>query len=205
MKTDTAVLICCLALAAPPAGSQTGSGSWELSLSGNFGSMSTSYEYSSGGTSRSGEGEGQGYLGLDFRAGYFITDGFSLEPEIYMLAVEGVPPAFNIGANAAYTFTLPESPVRPFVTAGFGTGNAIPIMQRLIDRSSGKLDIPVFRIGGGAKTFITKNIAVKVEYRYERYSHEDSYSGFGYSSTSKIVAHHHNVLVGFSVFLPAGG
>jgi opacity protein-like surface antigen len=106
----------------------------------------------------------------------------------------------------AYTFSIPESPVKPFLTAGYGIGNGIPIMQRLMDRSSDDLDIPVVRVGGGMKIFLSKQVALKLEYRYERYSYENSssfaYYGYSYSYSQKVISNYHNVLFGISVFLP---
>jgi opacity protein-like surface antigen len=79
-------------------------------------------------------------------------------------------------------------------------------MQRLIGRASDKSDIPVPRVGGGVKFFLSKQVALKLEYRYERYSYENSstvsfyYSSYSYSQ--KEVWDHHTVLFGISVFLP---
>jgi hypothetical protein len=56
--------------------------------------------------------------------------------------------------------------------------------------------------------FLSKQVASKAEYRYERYTQEASetvyyypYSG-SYSYT--LVSNYHNVLLGFSIFLPSG-
>ena len=208
MKQMTLVLLCSGALFASRGLSQTTAGNWELSIAGNLGSMQSSYEssYSGNGYSgqSSGDGDAQTYLGLNLRAGIFVADGFSLEPELYMLAVIDEQPAFNIGANASYTFTVPNSPVRPFLTVGYGIGNAIPLMQRLLGRQSDDFDIPVIRGGGGLKIFVSKQVALKIEYRYERYSREDESSSIYYKSTSKTTMNLHNVLFGFSVFLPGG-
>jgi hypothetical protein len=197
------ILTSLVAFLAFPAYCQTGAGSWEFSLSGNGGTTSTTSEATFGGQTYTDDGESESYIGLDLRAGYYVVDGLSLEPEIYWLAVEGMPPMFNLGANAAYTFTIPEAPVRPFLTVGYGVGNSVPVMQRLFNRSSNELDVPVFRAGGGVKVFIVKQVALKLEYRYERYTQESSDS-FGpyFSYSSKTTSNFHNVLVGFSIFLP---
>ncbi len=203
MNKSMLLWLCALLCAAIPATAQTDSGSWEFSLAGNIGSTSTSTEYTYGGRTTSSDGEARMYLGLDLRVGAYVASGFSLEPEIYLLAIDKVPPTWNLGANAAYTFTIPESPVKPFLTAGYGIGNGIPLMQRLLNRSSDELDIPVLRAGGGVKVFFSRYVALKVEYRYEHYSKEDSYSAGPYSSTTKAAINYHNVLFGFSVFLPS--
>jgi opacity protein-like surface antigen len=201
MSSRIGVLVIALSLVAVPAVGQTGPGSVEMSLSGNFGSMSSSSEYTSGGHTSTSTSESRSYFGLDLRVGAYVVEGFSLEPEVYVLAVEKTPPAFSFGANAAYTFSIPQSPVKPFITVGYGIGNGIPLMQRLMDRSSSDLDIPVFRAGGGLKVFVSKQVALKVEYRYERYSQDNTTTYYGYTSTSSSVMNLHNVLVGFSFFL----
>jgi opacity protein-like surface antigen len=205
MQRILAVTLASLCLGVLPALSQTQSKSWEFSLATNVGSTSSSVTFTSGGRTETNESDAQTYLGLDVRAGYFVVDGFSLEPEIYVLAVDKMRPMFNIGANAAYTFTIPESPVKPFVTAGYGIGNSNPMMQRLYQRSSEAMDVPVLRAGGGLKVFISKQVALKLEYRYERYTQENSETSYwGYSYSYEAVSNYHNVLIGFSVFLPGG-
>jgi opacity protein-like surface antigen len=200
------MMLFAVALVGVTANSQTGPGSWELSLAGNLGSIQSSSEYSSNGggysSHYSSDGDAQTYFGLDLRAGIFVIDGFSLEPEIYMLAVKSVQPAFNIGANACYTASITNSPVKPFLTIGYGIGNAIPLMQRVMGRSSGDFDIPVLRGGGGLKVFVSKQVALRVEYRYERFSSEQESSYYSYTSTTKTTTNIHNILIGFSVFLP---
>jgi hypothetical protein len=197
------MFLCAVVLAALPAMSQTQPGSFEFSAAGNIGSLSTSTETTSGAQTNMYEPEAQSYFGLDIRVGAYLVEGLSIEPEIYILAVEKSPPAFNLGGNLSYTFTIPESPVKPFVIAGYGVGNGIPVMQRLMGRASDKLDIPVLRVGGGLKFFLSKQVAVKIEYRYERYTTESTTSYYYYSYSYKEVQNYHNVLFGFSVFLPA--
>jgi len=204
MKRVFFVVLWFLAIAGQDAGAQIGRGSWELSAACNLGSMSSSYESTGGGQTHSGSSEAQGYFALDFRVGGYPADGFSIEPEVYMLAVENESPAFNFGANLAYTFDIQESIIKPFVIAGYGIGNGAPIMQRLLGRSSDKLDIPVLRVGGGIKVFVSKSVALKMEYRYERYSQEKTTTIYTYSYTTNSTANYHNVLFGFSVFFPGG-
>lgn len=203
MKRTSVLMLCGLGLAVLPAMSQTQPGSWELSVGANLGSYSTSTENTSGGRTSTSESEGRGFLSLDFRVGVYPVEGLSVEPEIYILAVEKGLPTFNLGGNLGYTFTIPNSPVRPFVIAGYGIGNGIPQMQRLFGRMSENLDIPVLRVGGGLKVFLSKQVALKAEYRYERYSYESTSTSFNITNTYASVWNYHNLLFGFSVFLPA--
>ena len=205
MMKFAGLLVCCVAVGVLDTAAQTEKGSWEISAAANMGSMSSSYESSGAGYSSSGSSDAIMYFALDLRTGWYLVDGFSLEPEVYMLAVDEDAPAFSLGANLAYTFNVRESPVKPFLIAGYGIGNAAPIMQRLLGRASDKLDIPVFRVGGGLKVFVSKSVALKVEYRYEQYTREST-SNFYYNSyTSTVTTNYHNLLFGFCVFFPAGG
>ena len=147
----TGSLVCCVVMSVLDTTAQTEKGSWELAAAANVGSMSSSYESSGGGYSSSGSSDALMYFALDLRTGYYVVDGFSIEPEIYMLAVEEDAPAFSLGANLGYTFNPRESPVKPFLIAGYGVGNAAPMMQRLLGRASDKLDIPVLRVGARAE------------------------------------------------------
>lgn len=58
--------------------------------------------------------------------------------------------------------------------------------------------------GGGVKFFVSKYVALKAKYRYERYSREETETFISISSTFKQVVNFHNVLSGVSVFLPGG-
>jgi opacity protein-like surface antigen len=192
----------CLVFACGSVYSQTQQGTWELSLSGNFGSVSGSSETTSSFGSSQSEQEAQGYLSLALRPGFYIIDGLVVEPEILWTAVEKVPPSFSLSGNLAYNFSIPESHITPFVLVGYGTGNAIPLFQRLFFRSSDKLDISVLNIGAGVKFFVAERIALRTEYRYQRYSQEETFSSGSFSSTTKTIQNFHNVFLGFSVFLP---
>ena len=202
MRHIAVVIAALAAFVHEPVYSQTQQGAWELSLSRTFGSVSTSTETSGSFGSSSTDSEAEGYLTLALRPGFFIIDGLALEPEILWTAIEGEPPSFMLSGNLAYTFSIPESRVLPFVLAGYGTGNAIPLFQTLLFRSSDKLDISVLNIGGGLKVLIAERVAIRTEYRYQRFSQKTDF-GFGpYGGTAKSTTNFHNVLIGFSVFLP---
>jgi hypothetical protein len=189
-----------LAAFAGTAAAQTGTGSWELSLSSTLGTASQSTETEYGGRTTTHDGESQGYLSLALRPGFFVVNGLSIEPEFFWTAVEKVPPTFSMSGNVSYTFLIKESPVSPFLLAGYGVGNGIPLFQRLFLRSSDEMDITVLNLGAGVKVFLSEAIAFRAEYRYQRFAEETSYpAGPTYRRTSD----YHNLLLGFSVFLHA--
>jgi len=110
---------------------QTKKGDWELSMSGNFGSVSTKTESDGSFGHNEFKGEAQGFLSLIARPGFYFTDGLVLEPEILWTAIEESDPSLSLSGNLAYNFNIPKSRVTPFVLIGYGTGNAIPLFQRL--------------------------------------------------------------------------
>ncbi len=180
---------------------QTKQGAWELSLSGNIGSVSTSTK-SEGSFGRfESKGEAQGFLALTARPGFYIIDGLVLEPEILWTAVEGTEPSLSLSGNLAYNFTVPKSRVTPFVLIGYGTGNAVPFLQRLLFRSSDELNISLLNLGAGVKIFVTERVALRTEYRFQRFSREETFGSGSFQGTLKEVNKFHHLFFGFSVFL----
>lgn len=198
-------LLCACAaalLACSSAYSQVNQGDWELSLSGTLGSISSSYEYTSPAYSMSGDPKAQGFVSLALRPGYYLTEGLEIEPEIYWTAIEEVKPAFCLTANLAYNFNITGSRAVPFIIAGAGKANAVPIFQRLIPGSgSDGLDIGVLNAGGGVKLFVSERIAFRAEYRYQHYEQESSGGTGIFQYTLKQKNSFHNVLLGLSFFL----
>jgi len=169
-----------LALSQPEAGSK------ELSISAAFGSYSSSYK----GPYISVETEAKTYLLAAFRAGFYITKAFEIEPEINMLLQE--EGSIILGVNGAYNFDITNSIVHPFITVGAGLGNGITMLNLPV-RSSDDFNIFNYNMGAGIKIMINENVASRFEYRYRHFSYEKSGYDITYST--------HNVLFGFSIFL----
>jgi len=196
------LLITALVLSFNVLHAQTTKGAWELSLSGYLGMVKQSSEWSSPTGSGTSEGEAKGYVLLAVRPGYYITEGFMVEPEILWTAQEDYPPCFAISANIAYNFNIPDTHITPFVLAGYGIGNGIPITHRLTSRLSDKLDINVLNLGAGLKIFVSEPIALRIEYRHQSYSYSHDYSYYYVGSyTSESTTTFNTIMFGFSVFL----
>jgi Outer membrane protein beta-barrel domain len=205
MKTLAGCALVALAITVETA-AQVTSGSWELSLSATMGSVSSSTEYTYGGKTSTYEGEAETYLSLAIRPGFFVVDGLSIEPELLWTAIEGDRPAIAVLGGLSYTFTIPESPVAPFILVGYGIGNGIPIAQRLIGRTSSDFDVSALNVGGGLKVFVSPNVAFRAEYRYQRYSWQEEITfswNPEYLSTFERVTAYHNIFIGISVFFPS--
>jgi opacity protein-like surface antigen len=186
--------------------SQIRQGTWEFSFSATAGEVSGSSEYSSSfGTSTFNSTfkmASQKYVSLVVRPGFYVVDGLELEPEVYLTAVDGSPPAIALSGNLAYNISIPESRVTPFLLVGYGVGNGIPVLGRLLTRSSADLDITVLNAGAGVKVFIVDHVAFRVEYRHQRFSYEDSGGSAPFFFTTKFSQNFNNILFGLSVFLP---
>lgn len=177
---------------------QTEKGKFELSATGTLGSytISTKYSYSYSNYSNSHE-DTYKYVLLGLRPGYFLIDNLEFEPEILATFAEKDEPSFSLSANAAYNIRIPESRIVPFVLAGYGLSNSIPVLNTLLGRTSDKMDIGNLNLGLGAKVFITQSAAIRAEYRYQRFTWDNSTS---YSSSSTTIDSH-RLLFGISFFL----
>jgi len=195
----TAVVTVLLLASGFAARAQTEEGSWEFSLSSNFGLTSQSTEYSSPYGTQESDGESEGFLALAIRPGYYVVDGLVIEPEFLWTAIEGIPPSFSLSGNLAYNFHIEESNATPFILLGYGVGNAIPVFQRVYVRSSDEWDIPVLNAGAGVKFFVTDHVAFRLEYRFQQYSHEEKSGSYTWKSTMQF----HNVFMGIALFIPS--
>jgi opacity protein-like surface antigen len=203
MKPTGLILGLLIIVSVVPALSQTHQGSWEFSVSGAFSSFSLKTESSGfGGTHTHESDKATNYFSLLLRPGFYVIDGLEIEPEINWGAADGIPPSFSFSGNIAYTYLIPNTHVAPFALAGYGIGNGIPLLQRMFDRSSDAFDIGVLNLGGGVKWFAGKQVALRVEYRFQRYTHESTTGTGTYSTTQNTTFNFNNVFLGVSVFLP---
>ncbi len=186
-------------------------GASEVSVSAQFGQVNSreEYTYHGGSYSETYTDETKStFLMMALRYGIFVSQNFELAPEMNWTAIENWEPAFNIAANLEYNFApLMTSETQrnvPFVLAGYGIGNAAPFYFAFYSRSSNKFDVPVLNLGAGLKTFVSDRVALRFEYRYQRYSWDETFSGSFSSSSSKYVDQYHRFLFGFSLFSPCG-
>ncbi len=175
---------------------------WEFSISGTFGFLSESAKS----PSFESDGESMGYVTLVLRPGFFLTNSLEFEPEILMTSIEKTEPSFSLSGNLSYNFILPESNVRPFILAGYGIGNSVPIFNTLIGKTTDKLDVTNLNFGAGMKIFFSNAVAVRVEYRYQIYNYDDEFQQYNYpdgytSSKIEYSINSHKILFGFSLFL----
>ena len=187
-------------LAALQSHAQIDQGAVEASLSGTMGSVS--YTSDTHSAYIIVPGESHEHLSLALRPGYYIVEGLDVEPEFLLAATDGVPPSFSISGNLAYNVMVPGSHVAGFVLAGYGTGNTIPATRNLFSRPYGGFDIGVLNLGAGLKFFLSERVALRTEYRFQKYSQEMTFSDYPSSVTLRITSTFHQLFLGFSVFFP---
>lgn len=202
MRNIMVVVVLASALAAAPSHGQPKAGTFELGMSVDMGFSKDSYE-ASGSFSSSSDSESEGFLALSVRPGYYVAAGLSIEPEFLWTAMEGQQPGFSLAGNLSYTFPIENSPVLPFVLAGYGRGNTIPALGIAMLAQTDGWDVSLLNAGAGIKVFASSAVAVRMEYRYRRYSTEESYGIGSYTGTVTYTRQFHAFLIGLSLFLPS--
>jgi Outer membrane protein beta-barrel domain len=160
----------------------------ELSLSGSY------QNYSSGSSSGS-----SGAFLISPRVGFFVFEGLELEPEILLLLSSGSVPVYLLNGNISYNFISAGKGV-PFVLLGYGIANTVPIFN--VPFLNTDFGVGVLNAGAGVKIFLKENIALRIEYRYQKFSGEGSSGIIGfYSFTQRVDTRIHTVQFGISVLL----
>lgn len=160
----------------------------ELSLSGSY------QNYSSGSSSHS-----SGAFLLSPRFGFFVVEGFEVEPEVLLLLSSGGDPVYVLNGNVAYNFISSGKQV-PFLLVGYGLANTVPIFN--VPFAQTGFTVGVINVGAGLKVFLKEDIAIRVEYRYQNFSGRGRTYNFGYASyTEELNATIHTVQFGFTVLL----
>ncbi len=186
MKSIALVLLTVLAasglLAQPREGKHV-----ELSLSGGY------QHYSSDNS------DGTSAFLLSPRVGVFLIEGLELEPEFTLMTVSQRDPVYLVNGNVSYNFRTAGKSV-PFLLIGYGISNTVPVFNVPMVKSD--FSIGVLNLGAGVKIFITDDVAVRLEYRYQNFTGEsEPFISPYYSYTSKVDVRLHTVQFGLSVLL----
>lgn len=162
----------------------------ELSLSGSY------QNYSSGSSSGS-----SGAFLVSPRLGFFVIKGLELEPELLFMLGSGSDPVYMLNGNVSYNFISTGKGV-PFLLLGYGIANTIPFFNVPFTKTNFRID--VLNIGGGIKIFLQEDIAVRLEYRFQKFTGQGEMYNYNYSyytSTQKVDTRINTVQFGFSIFL----
>ena len=187
MKTLLLLLAIGIATAFAPAQPREGK-KLEMTLSGSY------QNYSSGSESQS-----TGAFLLSPRVGFFVVGGLEIEPEVIALFASGADPVYNLNGLLSYNFPAVGN-AAPFVVIGYGIANTVPFFHVPLTKMDFTVD--VLNIGGGVKVFVTEDVALRLEYRYQGFSGQGSTVAYGFFSyTEKVDMRIHTVEFGFSVLL----
>ena len=159
----------------------------EVSLSGLYQNYSTANSSTSTGA----------FL-ISPRVGFYVIKGLEIEPEAMFMFISGSDPVYLLNANISYNFISSAKTV-PFLLIGYGISNTVPFLNVPSYRTD--FGINVFNIGGGLKTYLNENVALRVEYRYQRFSGQNEENNGFYSYSQNVDNRIHTIQVGFSVLL----
>ena len=157
----TAVLAVLLTLASADAAlGKPKRGDKEVSASAAF----SSNHFESGGSWRK--------FTISGRLGVFLTDRFEIEPELTVAAQTNTDALVMLSGNLVYNIVPgdPEGTTVPFLLAGLGFSAELPLAaynEYVFSGFCPEEDVwTVFNAGAGVRTFMSKRVALRFEYRY---------------------------------------
>jgi hypothetical protein len=160
----------------------------ELSISGSF------QNFSSG----SGSGSSSAVL-ISPRLGFYVFRGLEIEPEIICMFGSGGDPVYVMSGNISYNFISHGKGV-PFILVGYGIANTIPMFGVPFSPTGFRID--VLNAGAGVKAYLMEDVALRLEYRFQKFMGDGASINYGYYSVSQHVdTRIHTVQFGFSVLL----
>ena len=128
-------------------------------------------------------------LTLSTNYGYFITNALEIEPELLFSKYEHCESKFIVSMNLAYNFggSNPDRKIVPFLIGGGGISNTILLYPGTPTWGLEEKSFTVLNAGAGAKIFLTSQVALRLEYRYQQFFESRDY-------------YYHNVFLGISAF-----
>jgi hypothetical protein len=137
---------------------QTEKGDKELSIAASF--MSRKFERAD---------EAWHAINLATSIGIFVTDGFEIEPEILISKYKDEDMGIVLSGNLAYNFNTSNGNPVPFILGGAGYANTIIFLPRAAYEGDEDDNWTVINGGAGLKIFISKPIALRLEYRFQKF------------------------------------
>ena len=102
-------------------------------------------------------------------AGYYLFDGFSIEPEFGIFAIENNSPAQFIIGNISYTKLRKNSPFAFFGKIGFGLSNSVILTSsdKPLMTNPDNFDTKIVSVGMGVKYILDYQIVLRGEFNYK--------------------------------------
>jgi opacity protein-like surface antigen len=187
MKTLSFMIIIALAASTSPAQPREGKNK-ELSLSGGY------QNFSSGSSS----GSSSAFL-VSPRLGFFVFKGLELEPEALLMLSSGSDAVYVVNANVSYNFISLNKGV-PFLLIGYGRANTVPFFSVPLGQTG--VGVGVVNLGTGVKIYLSEDIALRLEYRFQKFYGQGETTSYGsFSYTEKVDTRIHMVQFGLSALL----
>ena len=130
--------------------------------------------------------------------GVFVHEGLEIEPEIVLLKPDKGDVLYMMNGNIAYNFLNAGRGV-PFLLVGYGITNALSLFN--LPLADYGFSLGVLNLGGGVKAFVADNVAVWIEYRFQKFNGENSQTSGSFTSQQKVDVQMHTIQAGFSVLL----
>jgi opacity protein-like surface antigen len=148
-------------------------------------------------TKESGDDESITILNVPFRVGWMLTDRLQLEGEVLLSHLDFGDDDSQTGVIGAghllYHFPVSGSTAL-YLLGGAGYGNATDLLGFAAEADE---NVALYRGGAGLKAFVSRNVALRVEYRFTR-----SHGGQPESEFREALRlNDHKVLVGISLWL----
>jgi hypothetical protein len=143
--------------------------------------------------------EGDWYLNVAARTGVFLTPVFEIEPELMISKWKDADLGYILSCNLAVNM-IPTGRRKPmaFLLGGIGFANTNLYLPNIpYAHYNGNNPDMIINIGGGLKVFAMDKVALRIEYRYQRFL--DGFSS-QYSEPGPDNISYHLFLVGFSLF-----
>lgn len=146
---------------------------------------------------KSNDGETETVVNLPIRIGFFIFKGLEIEPELFLTIPEdSEDTGYIILANLSYNFKTSEN-LMFFLLGGGGYGNGSRLFDFVWDNDMG---VTVYNFGAGIKYLVGDSAALRIEYRFTKYSGEKTETGWWRDWTDKLDRTDNNILIGLSIF-----
>ena len=107
---------------------------------------------------------------VPLRIGFFVYKGIEIEPEVLLtIPEEGDGTGIHVLLNVSYNLKASDKTIL-FFLGGYGFGNSSPIYRIAWDEDE---SITALNFGGGIKYLVSNSAAIRLEYRYTRYSDDE--------------------------------
>jgi opacity protein-like surface antigen len=103
-----------------------------------------------------------------------------------------------LNGNISYNF-ISKGKTVPFLLAGYGLANTVPLFNIPLIRTD--FTVGVLNLGFGIKSFLKDDIAIRVEYRFQKFSGQKETTDSYYSYSQKVDTRIHTVQFGISILL----